>query len=127
MYRFILGVKARFNLFLMSLDPMEDILGGEGATDLFSTPKKEGDEYWNLYTLLDLKNLWQIVKRNAVMLSIIAIIILIIALMYVRKADLLAEKKAALTHVIFILLLICSLVPIMNALKAFFDYIFLGG
>lgn len=106
---------------ILSKNPM-DILNAKNSTNLFSGDAETKD----IAYLLDLKGLWGLIKTNALLLSVIACLIILISMFFVHKAEMLQDKKKDLIHKLGIVLLFCSLITIFNIVKMFFDELFIG-
>lgn len=110
MYRITNGLGAVKVLLTDYADPM-DIMNGK-------KPYSDTDE---LQRLLGATDLYAVLRRDAVLIGVIAILVLLISMLFVKKSDLLAEKKKDLMHKFGIVFLISTLITLLNFLTLIFE------
>lgn len=73
------------------------------------------------FYLLDLGSLFYVLKKNALIVGVIVVTLLLVSMLYISKAEVLADRKKDVEHKLFILFLICSSVTIFGWMKELFD------
>lgn len=120
--KFAVGVTASLNhavnhavgrAILADLDPFSILkdnnnLGSKSATS-------------DAFYLLDLGGLFYFLKKNALIVGTIVVVALLVTMLFVNKAEALADKKKDIEHKLVILFLICSSVTIFGWMKKLFD------
>lgn len=87
-----------------------------------SNIKVEGET--SIVELLGLNDLYQLMKRDGLIIATIMVLVLLVSMLLVQRADKLAEKKADIMHKLGVVFIICSLIWILNVLVAIFDSVF---
>lgn len=98
-----------------TFNPLEIATEGLGDAELVDD---------TLVDLLELGNLYYVLKENAVLIVGIMLLAIMISMHFVNKAEKLAEKKADILHKLKILFLIFSIVWILNIIIAVLEFLF---
>ena len=69
--------------------------------------------------ILDLNNLYNLLKRDALLIATIVIVVLLASMYFIDKADMIAERKKDIEHKLGIALIIVFLLTILNVLYNF--------
>jgi len=104
----------RMGTVVIFLDPME-IVSGAGGEDVVED---------GIVEILQLNNLFYLLKENAVILASIMLLILFISMYFVRESQKLADKKADILHKLSIVFLIFSILWILSVFITVLDSIF---
>lgn len=96
-------------------NPM-DILNGR-------VPYTYGDDSQKMLQGADL---FAVLRRDALLLSVIVIVATLISMLFIRKSDKWADKKEDVLHKLLIVFLIASLVTILNVVAGFFEGLFIA-
>ena len=73
------------------------------------------------FYLLDLGSLFYLIKKNALIIGTIVIMLLLVSMLFISKADVLADRKKDVEHKLGIVFLICSSVTMFGWMKKAFD------
>lgn len=95
-------------------NPMDIINGAE--PDLVQEGK--------MIDLLGTDDLFVIIKRDALLISVVVIIGLLITMLFIRRSEKLADRKEDIMHKLLIVFLIASLVSILNIISILVEGIF---
>lgn len=73
------------------------------------------------YSWLSLGSLFYAVKKNVVLIGTISVLVCLISMIFVSKADIVAEKKADVMHRLFIIFLAVSAPTLFGWMYTFFS------
>jgi len=102
---------------LLVTDPLK-IIGSSDAKNLHLYKMDSA------YQLLDLGGLFYLVQKNAILISVSITVMLLISMLFVSKAEVLAEKKKDIYYKLIIVVLISSSITIFSFIKRFCDITF---
>lgn len=102
-----------------SINPLDIATGAEGGK---TTIHVEGEQ--SIVDMLQLNNLFYLLRRDGLIWATIVIVILLGTMLFVRKSEKLAERKADIFHKLLIVFLISSVIWILAAAVSLFDFIF---
>lgn len=74
--------------------------------------------------LFQLPALYQLLKKQGMLIAAILILWLLVTMFFVRRSDHLAEKKADILHKLFIVFLMASTLFILSSIINLFDTVF---
>lgn len=95
----------------VALNPV-DIASGKGKSDSATIGGTDVAEF------LQLTDLFALIRRDSILISVIVILALLITMLFIKKSDKLADRKADILHKLGIVFVIASLVTILNILYA---------
>ena len=116
MYKCIIAKMYIESLLIAAADPME-ILNGRDMTG-GETPLIKANR------ILGFSDLFAILQRDAVLIAVISIIATLIAMLFVKKEEKLAEMKKSIGHKLLIVFIISSLLSILNLAIKLLNYVF---
>lgn len=102
-----------------SINPLDIATNAEGGK---TTIHVEGEQ--SVVDMLQLNNLYFLLRRDGMIWATIVIVVLLATMLFVKKSEKLAEKKADVLHKLLIVFLISSVVWILSLVVNIFDYIF---
>lgn len=100
------------------IDPLK-IAGGKtryGETDIANQK--------SVYNLLKLGDLYGFLHRDLNIIAVLAILVCLISLLFVHKADMVADKKKDIEHKLLIVFIGASLITLLNLLTSFLGSLF---
>lgn len=104
---------------LGSINPLDIAVNAEGGETTIHT---DGEQ--SLVDILQLPNLYALLKRDSLIWATIIIICLLISMYFIKKSEKLAERKADIMHKFLIVFIICSLLWILDVAVFVLDSIF---
>ncbi len=104
---------------MRDLNPMGIATNANGG----ATSIQEQNEL-SLVRLLGLNDLYQLMKRDGLIIATIMVLVLLASMLFVHRSDKLADKKADIMHKLGIVFIICSLIWILNIVVAILDSMF---
>ena len=102
-----------------ALNPMEILNSGGGSTAV-----RGGQQERDVTYFLQLDSLFYLLRRDALLILVIAVLVLLIGLMLVKNPNKTAEGKLDILHKLGIGIIICSLVTLLNVLVATVSWLF---
>lgn len=104
---------------MLTLNPLDIATGAEGGDVTIGNSAEEG-----LIGDFDLVGLFRWLRRDAILLGAIVILGLLCTMLFVNKAEKLADRKDDILHKVGILLLICSIIWVLNLIASVLDAVF---
>lgn len=102
-------------LTVLVMDPMEIIKGNSGA---------ELVEEGKAIELLGTDDLFVVLRRTSMYISVIVILVLLISMLFIRRSDKLGERKDDILHKLSIVFLIASLIALLNIVSSAVEGVF---
>lgn len=106
-------------LMLGNINPLDIAVNAENGQ---TTIHVEGEQ--SFVEMFQLANLYYMLKRDGLIWGAIVIVCLLMSMLFIRRSEKLAERKADILHKIIIVFLICSVLWILGVVVALFDDMF---
>jgi len=109
------------NLFfcVAAANPLDIATGAEGKN--ISVKGNDGNSFAEM---MNLAGLYQMLKRDALIWSAIIILGCLISMFFIKRSDIVSERKKDIGHKILIVFLICSLITLLSIVVNVFDVLF---
>lgn len=107
-----------YSLFL-GINPIDIATNAEGGN---VTAVTKGED--SFFSLFQLGKLFAMLRRDALLLASIVMVVLLVCILYVNNSQKLAEKKADIAHKLVVIFLICSVLWILDFVVMILDYLF---
>lgn len=115
----------KVGVLLSSLNPLEIIQGANdpNVNDGLGQAEFSGGAA-DVFELLNLDNLFYLLKRDLMLLATCVLAIALLKLMMIKRPKEVAEKKTDILHKLLIVFLGASIIGVLNILYQFFSVIF---
>ena len=113
------GLYVKLQMYAFNVNPLDIATNAEGNG---MTVVREGED--SFFQLFQLGKLFAWLKRDGLILASIVILFLLITMLFVNKAEKLADKKADIMHKLLIVFLISSVLWILDVIVVMLDKVF---